>query len=106
MRTTCSTTRMSRPSLCHHVPVAFFCLLSDTKTAAIDFASHKLPVIAVLLYPGIVETDLTRPFIQQISADKIFTKEAAARNLLDLISGLKQTDNGRFVAWDGSNVAW
>ena len=77
-----------------------------TKTAAIDFAAHKSPVIAVSLFPGTVETDLTRPFIQQLSLDKVLTKDFAVSRLLDLIDGLKASDNGRFIAWDGSDVNW
>ncbi|GJP45698.1 hypothetical protein CLOM_g5047 [Closterium sp. NIES-68] len=77
-----------------------------TKTAAVELATQKSPVVAVLLHPGTVDTDLTRPFTAHLPADKIFTPDFAADQLLTVIDGLSEKDNGRFIAYDGTDVAW
>ncbi|CAI5535758.1 unnamed protein product [Closterium sp. Naga37s-1] len=77
-----------------------------TKTAAVELAAQKSPVLAVLLHPGTVDTDLTRPFTAHLPADKIFTPDFAAEQLLGVIDGLSEKDNGRFIAYDGTDVAW
>lgn len=77
-----------------------------TKTASIEAAAQKSPVVTVLLHPGTVDTDLTRPFTTHLPADKIFTPDFAAEQLLNVIDGVKPEDNGRFIAYDGSTVAW
>ncbi|CAI6008779.1 unnamed protein product [Closterium sp. NIES-65] len=69
-----------------------------TKTAAVELAAQKSPVVAVLLHPGTVDTDLTRPFTAHLPADKIFTPDFAAEQLLGVIDGLSPSDNGRFIA--------
>ncbi|CAI5511172.1 unnamed protein product [Closterium sp. Naga37s-1] len=76
-----------------------------TKTAAVELAAQKSPVVAVLLHPGTVDTDLTRPFTAHLPADKIFTPDFAAEQLLGVIDGLSPSDNGRFIAYDGTDVA-
>ncbi|CAI7830289.1 unnamed protein product, partial [Closterium sp. NIES-54] len=77
-----------------------------TKTAAVELAAQKSPVVAVLLHPGTVDTDLTRPFTSHLPADQIFTPDFAADQLLGVIDGLSEKDNGRFIAYDGTDVAW
>ncbi|CAI7862735.1 unnamed protein product, partial [Closterium sp. NIES-53] len=76
-----------------------------TKTAAVELAAQKSPVVAVLLHPGTVDTDLTRPFTSHLPADQIFTPDFAADQLLGVIDGLSEKDNGRFIAYDGTDVA-
>eukprot|EP00475_Leptophrys_vorax_P035263 TRINITY_DN5795_c0_g2_i1.p1 TRINITY_DN5795_c0_g2~~TRINITY_DN5795_c0_g2_i1.p1 ORF type:complete len:313 (+),score=5.75 TRINITY_DN5795_c0_g2_i1:121-1059(+) len=77
-----------------------------TKTASIEMAAQKSPVVTVLLHPGTVDTDLTRPFTEHLPADRIFTPDFAAEQLLDVIGSVTPEDNGRFIAYDGSTVAW
>ena len=37
---------------------------------------------------------------------KLFTRERAAAQLLGLIDGARLGDNGKFWAWDGSEIPW
>jgi len=76
-----------------------------TKTTAAEYESRKMPVVALALYPGTVDTDLTRPYQKYIPQDKIFTTEFAVSRLLDIIEGSRR-GNGRFIAWDGKEVPW
>ncbi|CAI5535757.1 unnamed protein product [Closterium sp. Naga37s-1] len=92
----------SSPSLPRTPPSFLF--FPVTKTTPVELAGRKSPVVAVLLHPGTVDTDLTRPFTAHLPADKIFTPDFAAEQLLGVIDGLSEKDNGRFIAYDGTVI--
>ncbi|XP_043688083.1 C-factor-like isoform X2 [Telopea speciosissima] len=77
-----------------------------TKTVAVEFARKKDPVICILLHPGTVDTDLSRPFQRNVPESKLFTKEFSVQKLLSIIDGVKSNDNGKFFAWDGQEIPW
>ncbi|XVF23041.1 hypothetical protein REPUB_Repub13aG0003700 [Reevesia pubescens] len=72
----------------------------------LEFARKKDPVACILLHPGTVDTDLSRPFQRNVPADKLFTKEFSAQKLLNIINNTKRQDNGKFFAWDGQEIPW
>lgn len=76
------------------------------KTFAIELARGHRRACCLLLHPGTVDTPLSAPFQARVPADKLFTPERAARQLLDVIAGASPADNGRFLAWDGSPIPW
>lgn len=75
-------------------------------TAAIEAARKSKALICCTLHPGTVDTGLSKPFQSGVKADKLFTPERAANQLLDLLAGLTPTDSGGFFAWDGQRVMW
>lgn len=77
-----------------------------TKCVAVELARKKDPVICILLHPGTVDTDLSRPFQKNVPKDKLFTKEFSVQKLLGIIDGSKSQDNGNFFAWDGKEIPW
>ncbi|XVF26296.1 hypothetical protein REPUB_Repub14bG0004100 [Reevesia pubescens] len=77
-----------------------------TKTISVEFARKKDPIACILLHPGTVDTDLSRPFQRNVPADKLFTKEFSVQKLLNIINNTKQQDNGKFFAWDGQEIPW
>ncbi|XP_077253335.1 NAD(P)-binding Rossmann-fold superfamily protein [Tasmannia lanceolata] len=77
-----------------------------TKTISVEFARRKDPVICILLHPGTVDTDLSRPFQRNVPEDKLFTKEFSVQKLLSIINNAKSSDNGKFFAWDGQEIPW
>ncbi|XP_021644526.2 uncharacterized protein LOC110638315 isoform X1 [Hevea brasiliensis] len=77
-----------------------------TKTVSVEFARKKDPVICILLHPGTVDTDLSRPFQRNVPEGKLFTKEFSVQKLLDIINNAKSHDNGKFFAWDGQEIPW
>lgn len=77
-----------------------------TKCVAVEFARKKDPVICILLHPGTVDTDLSKPFQKNVPKDKLFTKEFSVQKLLSIIEGSKSHDNGKFFAWDGQEIPW
>jgi hypothetical protein len=41
-----------------------------------------------------------------VPAAQLFTVEHGARQLLQLLAGLTLRDNGRYMAWDKSDIPW
>ncbi|MBA0556054.1 hypothetical protein Golob_026189, partial [Gossypium lobatum] len=64
-----------------------------TKTISVEFARKKDPIACILLHPGTVDTDLSRPFQRNVPAEKLFTKEFSVQKLLNIINNAKQRDN-------------
>ncbi|XP_031095826.1 uncharacterized protein LOC115999981 [Ipomoea triloba] len=77
-----------------------------TKTISVEFARKKDPIICLLLHPGTVDTDLSKPFQKNVAKEKLFTKEFSVQKLLSIIDNAKRTDNGKFFAWDGQPIPW
>ena len=77
-----------------------------TKTAAVEFARDNKPIICLLLHPGTVATDLSRPFNRNVPPKMLFTPETSVKCLLDLICRATMNDSGKLFTWDGSNIDW
>ena len=77
-----------------------------TKTAAVEFGRKKQKVAALVLHPGTCATDLSAPFRANVPPGKLFTVERGAAQLLDIVERASMADNGRFFAWDGSEIPW
>ncbi|XP_017620713.1 uncharacterized protein LOC108464944 isoform X3 [Gossypium arboreum] len=65
-----------------------------TKTISVEFERKKDPIACILLHPGTVDTDLSRPFQRNVPAEKLFAKEFSVQKLLNIINNAKQRDNG------------
>lgn len=77
-----------------------------TKCVAVEFARKKDPIICILLHPGTVDTDLSKPFQKNVPKDKLFTKEFSVERLLGIIDSSKRHDNGKFFDWDHKEIVW
>ncbi|TXG48216.1 hypothetical protein EZV62_027510 [Acer yangbiense] len=66
-----------------------------TKNVSVEFARKKDPVICILLHPGTVDTDLSRPFQRNVPEGKLFTKEFSVQKLLGIINKAKRHDNAK-----------
>jgi len=75
-----------------------------TKTMSIEL--KKKGVICLALHPGTVETDFSRNFHKNVKPDKLFPVDRAAQQILEVIDNATIEDTGKFLAWDGSEVAW
>ncbi|TYJ42605.1 hypothetical protein E1A91_A03G100300v1 [Gossypium mustelinum] len=65
-----------------------------TKTISVEFERKKDPIACILLHPGTVDTDLSRPFQRNVPAEMLFAKEFSVQKLLNIINNAKQRDNG------------
>ena len=43
---------------------------------------------------------------QNVAPEKLFSKERAIKQLLDIIDKATMDDNGRYIAWDGQTIPW
>lgn len=77
-----------------------------TRSMAIELGRGNRPVTLVSLHPGTVDTDLSRPFQRNVPDGKLFTTERAVGQLLGILDRVTPKDNGRFFAWDGSEIPW
>lgn len=74
------------------------------KTLAIEQARKRPQCLVVGLHPGTVKTELSRPFTRSKPEHKLFTPERAARQLLEVIGGLRADASGSIFAWDGKPI--
>ena len=68
-----------------------------TKSLAIDLSPRG--IIAVVLHPGWVLTDMGGP-------NATLSTETSVRNMLQVITNLQTHDNGRFLLHDGTELPW
>ena len=71
---------------------------------AIDASRRNDRSIVVGLHPGTVDTPLSAPFRGTVAPGKLFDRERAALQLLDVVEGLKPGDSGKCFAWDGVEI--
>lgn len=74
------------------------------RTQSIELHRRNPGAICVALHPGTVATALSEPF----SADGLNVRQpdTAAREILNVITGLSSADNGAFLDQDGKCVPW
>lgn len=76
------------------------------RTLAVECLRTHPRAACVLLHPGTVDTPLSAPFSARVPAERLFTPEQAADQLLGILAGLGPEDSGRFIAWDGRDIPW
>ena len=77
-----------------------------TRNLSIELRRRSPGVICVALHPGTVDTGLSRPFQSKVPAGKLFSVSYSASKMLAVIDALSSESNGRFFAWDGSEMPW
>lgn len=60
----------------------------------------------VALHPGTTDTELSKPFQKNVAPEKLFSPIKTASFLLDVMARLQPSDSGRFIAYDGQDIAW
>ncbi|TVQ43123.1 MAG: SDR family NAD(P)-dependent oxidoreductase [Gloeocapsa sp. DLM2.Bin57] len=76
------------------------------RNVSIEYARSSPKTIVVLLHPGTTDTKLSQPFQKNVPPEKLFSKERTASQLLTVISGLTESDSGKFFSWDGTILPW
>ena len=74
---------------------------------------RSVPAISVGLHPGTVRSNLSKDFTGGEGSDKPldrskgqFEAHEAAKNLVDVVSGLKKGDNGTFRDYKNDIIPW
>ncbi len=76
------------------------------KNIAIEYARVSRKTIVVALHPGTTDTNLSRPFQQNVPPEKLFSVERCVNQLLKVINNLTINNNGDFLSWDGQKLPW
>ncbi|MEO0984355.1 MAG: SDR family NAD(P)-dependent oxidoreductase [Cyanobacteria bacterium J06639_14] len=76
------------------------------KTIAIEYSRKNPHTIVVALHPGTTDTRLSQPFQRNVPPEKLFAVDRTVSQLLAIINGLSEDDNGKFFSWDGSPIPW
>lgn len=74
------------------------------RNLSIEWSRKNDKSIIVALHPGTVDTTLSQPFQSNVPAGKLFDSNRAARQLLDVLDGLKPAQSGKIFAWDGAEI--
>ena len=75
------------------------------RSLAVEQRRRNTSSIVVALHPGTVDTALSRGHTANVPAGRLFDPARAAVQLLDVIDGLRPTDSGKLIAWDGQEIA-
>jgi len=76
------------------------------KTLSIEVARRNKNTAVIALHPGTTDTNLSKPFQQNVKPGKLFSAEYSVRKMFQIIDNLFIEDNGKFFAWDGSTIEW
>ncbi|WP_404478226.1 SDR family NAD(P)-dependent oxidoreductase [Novosphingobium sp. BL-52-GroH] len=74
------------------------------RNLAIEEHRRNSRAIVVALHPGTVDTGLSGPFQGNVPPGRLFDRDRAALQLLDVIEGLKVTDSGGLFDFEGKEI--
>ena len=74
------------------------------KTASIEYRRTQKSLIIAGLNPGMVDSQLSKPFQANVPKDHLFSPELGAQHLMKVIEGLTLPDSGNLFEWDGTKI--
>ena len=74
------------------------------KNLSIEVERKNKNAILVGLHPGTVNSNLSKPFQNNVPEKKLFTPDQSVNYLLKVLFNLKIEDTGKIFAWDGSEI--
>ena len=75
------------------------------KNISIEYSRMNIKTIVVALHPGTTNTQLSQPFLKNVTHD-IWLPRETAEHLLAVVNGLEVSKTGSFFSWDGSEIGW
>ncbi|MEX2961145.1 SDR family NAD(P)-dependent oxidoreductase [Microbulbifer sp. TYP-18] len=76
------------------------------KNLAIEWGRRLDSSCVVAVHPGTTDTDLSKPFQKRIAPGKLYSPQLSAERILEVLQGLKPSDSGRLLFWDGQVIPW
>ncbi len=76
------------------------------RNVAIEYKRSCPRAIVALLHPGTTDTRLSQPFQANVPREKLFSTDRTARQLMQVMENLQESDSGEFFSWDGSRIPW
>ena len=62
--------------------------------------------MAISIHPGTTDTDLSVPFQKNVAPGKLFPVAYSVDQMLQVIWKANMKDNGKFFAYDGTEIEW
>ncbi len=76
------------------------------KNLSVELPRRYAPIACVALHPGTTRSALSAPFSQSLASLQVHDPAETADNLFGVIQNLDESDNGRFVSWNGDDLPW
>ncbi|MGR5296459.1 SDR family NAD(P)-dependent oxidoreductase [Vibrio mediterranei] len=76
------------------------------KNISIEWGRLMKRSCTIALHPGTTDTELSLPFQANVPEKQLFAPEKTAGLLFHVLENLRPEDNGRFIAYDGSDIGW
>jgi NAD(P)-dependent dehydrogenase (short-subunit alcohol dehydrogenase family) len=76
------------------------------KTAAIELARRAKNIKIIAFHPGTTDTPLSKPFQNNVPADKLFTSEFVAKQLLAIVEKTQLDQTASYLDWQGKTINW
>nr|WP_088877919.1 SDR family NAD(P)-dependent oxidoreductase [Vibrio mediterranei] len=76
------------------------------KNISIEWGRLMKRSCTIALHPGTTDTALSLPFQANVPEKQLFAPDKSANLLFHVLTNLSPEDNGRFIAYDGSDITW
>jgi NAD(P)-dependent dehydrogenase (short-subunit alcohol dehydrogenase family) len=76
------------------------------KTASIELARRAKNIKLIAFHPGTTNTPLSKPFQKNVPANKLFTCEFVAKQLLDIVENAPLDQTASYLDWHGKSIKW
>jgi NAD(P)-dependent dehydrogenase (short-subunit alcohol dehydrogenase family) len=76
------------------------------KTTSIELARRDKNIKLVAFHPGTTDTPLSKPFQRNVPANKLFTCEFVAKQLLSIIVEIPFDQQVSYLDWQGKKINW
>lgn len=76
------------------------------KTAAIELARRAKNIKIISFHPGTTDTPLSKPFQKNVPANKLFTSEFVAKQLLGIVKITQVDHTASYLDWQGKTIDW
>ncbi|MBA6293988.1 SDR family NAD(P)-dependent oxidoreductase [Colwellia sp. MB3u-70] len=76
------------------------------KTASIELARRAKNIKLIAFHPGTTDTPLSKPFQKNVPANKLFTPEFVAKQLLDIVENTALDQTASYLDWQGESINW
>ncbi len=76
------------------------------KTAAIEIARRNKNIKIIAFHPGTTDTPLSKPFQKNVPANKLFTCDFVASQLLTIVENSSYDQTASYLDWQGKSINW
>jgi NAD(P)-dependent dehydrogenase (short-subunit alcohol dehydrogenase family) len=76
------------------------------KSAAVELARSAKNIKLISFHPGTTDSPLSKPFHNNVPANKLFKSEFVAQQLMDIVQKTPIDGQASFVDWQGKSIPW